>query len=82
MDEADRDLWKNDHPICPRRVTEKGNYSEPDAAKLIRQILDGVAYLHAQGKGPAAAGRRHLSLVRRTVRELCMHSAQGLCTAI
>jgi calcium/calmodulin-dependent protein kinase I len=31
------------------RVTEKGNYSEADAANLIRQILHGVAYLHAQG---------------------------------
>ncbi|KAJ9522129.1 hypothetical protein QJQ45_005162 [Haematococcus lacustris] len=31
------------------RVTEKGNYSERDAAQLIRQILRGVSYLHAQG---------------------------------
>mmetsp|Transcript_9299 Transcript_9299/g.19867 ORF Transcript_9299/g.19867 Transcript_9299/m.19867 type:complete len:358 (+) Transcript_9299:60-1133(+) len=31
------------------RVTEKGNYTERDAANLIRQILDGVAYLHSQG---------------------------------
>ena len=34
-------------PLC--RVTEKGNYSEKEAANLIRQILDGVTYLHAQG---------------------------------
>ena len=31
------------------RVTEKGNYTEKDAASLIRQILDGVAYLHSNG---------------------------------
>eukprot|EP00798_Chlamydomonas_sp_ICE-L_P017505 gene17505-23817_t len=31
------------------RVTEKGNYTEKDAANLIRQILDGVAYLHSEG---------------------------------
>mmetsp|Transcript_883 Transcript_883/g.2365 ORF Transcript_883/g.2365 Transcript_883/m.2365 type:complete len:159 (-) Transcript_883:1360-1836(-) len=31
------------------RVTEKGNYTEKDAANLIRQILEGVAYLHSQG---------------------------------
>ncbi|KAK9820338.1 hypothetical protein WJX72_009178 [[Myrmecia] bisecta] len=31
------------------RVTEKGNYSEKDAADIIRQILSGVAYLHANG---------------------------------
>lgn len=31
------------------RVTEKGNYTEKDAANLIRQILDGVAYLHQIG---------------------------------
>jgi len=31
------------------RVTEKGNYTEKDAANLIKQILEGVAYLHANG---------------------------------
>ncbi|KAI8464277.1 MAG: kinase-like domain-containing protein [Monoraphidium minutum] len=31
------------------RVTEKGNYTEKDAANLIRQILSGVAYLHGKG---------------------------------
>ena len=31
------------------RVTEKGNYSEKDASDLIRQVLEGVAYLHSQG---------------------------------
>lgn len=36
-------------PRCPRRVTEKGNYTEKDAANLIKQILEGVAYLHSQG---------------------------------
>lgn len=32
------------------RVTEKGNYTEKDAASLIKQILEGVAYLHSQGE--------------------------------
>lgn len=32
-----------------RRVTERGNYSEKEAAAIIRQILDGVSYLHGQG---------------------------------
>ena len=42
--------------VCSRsvlmccRVTEKGNYSEKDASDLIRQVLEGVAYLHSQGK--------------------------------
>lgn len=31
------------------RVTEKGNYTEKDAASIIRQILSGVAYLHSKG---------------------------------
>lgn len=31
------------------RVTDKGNYSEQDAAEIIKQILQGVAYLHSQG---------------------------------
>uniref|UniRef100_A0A7S3QUR8 Protein kinase domain-containing protein n=1 Tax=Dunaliella tertiolecta TaxID=3047 RepID=A0A7S3QUR8_DUNTE len=31
------------------RVTEKGNYSEEDARRLIKQILNGVAYLHSHG---------------------------------
>lgn len=31
------------------RVTDKGNYTEQDASKLIHQILEGVAYLHAHG---------------------------------
>lgn len=31
------------------RVTERGNYTEREAAAIIRQILDGVTYLHAQG---------------------------------
>jgi serine/threonine protein kinase len=30
-------------------VTERGNYTEQDAAAIIRQILSGVAYLHAKG---------------------------------
>lgn len=31
------------------RVTEKGNYTERDASNIIRQILEGVSYLHSQG---------------------------------
>lgn len=31
------------------RVTANGNYTEKDAAKLIKQVLDGVAYLHSKG---------------------------------
>eukprot|EP00877_Chromochloris_zofingiensis_P004633 jgi/Chrzof1/14170/Cz08g28020.t1 len=31
------------------RVTDKGNYTEKDAAYIIRQILKGVQYLHAHG---------------------------------
>jgi serine/threonine protein kinase len=38
------------------RVTEKGNYTEKDAASIIRQILDGVAYLHSQGMRLCASG--------------------------
>lgn len=32
------------------RVTEKGNYTELDAAHIIRQILQGVQYLHSHGE--------------------------------
>lgn len=32
------------------RVTEKGNYTEKDAANIIKQILEGVAYLHSHGR--------------------------------
>lgn len=39
---------RSSHMCC--RVTEKGNYSEKDASDLIRQVLEGVAYLHSQGK--------------------------------
>jgi hypothetical protein len=39
------------------RVTEKGNYTEKDAAHIIRQILQGVRYLHLHGgHGRAQAG--------------------------
>jgi len=31
-------------------VTEKGNYTELDAAHIIRQILQGVQYLHSHGE--------------------------------
>lgn len=31
------------------RVTEKGNYTETDAVHIFKQILEGVAYLHARG---------------------------------
>ena len=40
------------------RVTEKGNYTEKDAANLIKQILEGVAYLHANGKWLPAISKR------------------------
>ena len=52
------------------RVTEKGNYTERDAAILIRQILSGVAYLHLQGKelslccAATQASRRSMAAVR------------------
>jgi serine/threonine protein kinase len=36
---------------CCVRVTEKGNYTEMDAAHIIRQILQGVQYLHSHGEG-------------------------------
>lgn len=43
------------------RVTEKGNYSEKDASDLIRQVLEGVAYLHSQGTlGPHSCTNRSL----------------------
>ena len=32
-----------------RRVTEKGVFSEPEAAYLTKQVLEGVAYLHSKG---------------------------------
>lgn len=31
------------------RIIEKGFYTEKDASKLIRQILDAVKYLHDMG---------------------------------
>lgn len=31
-------------------MTEKGNYTELDAAHIIRQILQGVQYLHSHGE--------------------------------
>ena len=37
------------HDFAFTRVTEKGYYTEKDASSIIRQILDGVSYLHAQG---------------------------------
>ena len=43
------------HLHHPNRVTERGNYTEKDAANIIRQILSGVAYLHS--KGARAMGR-------------------------
>ncbi len=46
------------------RVTEKGNYSEKDASDLIRQVLEGVAYLHSQGNHNSC--NYHPFLVLRT----------------
>lgn len=34
---------------CACRVTERGNFSEEVAAYLIKQVLEGVAYLHSKG---------------------------------
>jgi len=31
------------------KIVERGNYSEQDAANIVRQIVQGVAYLHANG---------------------------------
>jgi len=31
------------------KIVERGNYSEQDAANIIRQIVEGVAYLHSNG---------------------------------
>jgi calcium/calmodulin-dependent protein kinase I len=31
------------------KIVERGNYSEPDAAKIVHQICKGVSYLHSQG---------------------------------
>jgi len=31
------------------RIVEKGSYTEKDAADLIRQVLDAVAYMHRMG---------------------------------
>jgi len=31
------------------KIVEKGNYSEKDAAKIVRQMMEGVRYLHSQG---------------------------------
>jgi len=31
------------------KIVEKGNYSEKDAVKIVRQMIQGVEYLHAQG---------------------------------
>lgn len=31
------------------RIVEKGSYTEKDAADLIRQVLDAVAYMHREG---------------------------------
>jgi serine/threonine protein kinase len=41
------------------RVTEKGNYSEEDSRRLIKQILNGVSYLHSHGKVLASLGASH-----------------------
>lgn len=31
------------------KIVEKGNYSEEDAAKIVRQMIQGVEYLHEKG---------------------------------
>jgi len=30
------------------KIVEKGNYSEADASNIVRQMVNGVAYLHSQ----------------------------------
>jgi len=44
---------------CCYRVTEKGNYTEMDAAHIIRQILQGVQYLHSHGGSLASCHQLH-----------------------
>jgi len=31
------------------KIVERGNYSETDAANIVKQMIEGVAYLHSQG---------------------------------
>jgi len=31
------------------KIVEKGNYSEKEAAKIVRQMIKGVEYLHGKG---------------------------------
>jgi calcium/calmodulin-dependent protein kinase I len=31
------------------RVVEKGSYSERDAARIMKQLLEGIQYLHSLG---------------------------------
>ena len=37
------------------RIVEKGSYTEKDAADLIKQVLDAVAYMHREGVVHAAS---------------------------
>ena len=57
------------------RVTEKGNYTEKDAANLIKQILEGVAYLHANG------GCITVAVESIVCMQLIFHFEQALYTA-
>lgn len=67
------------------RVTEKGNYTEKDAANLIRQILSGVAYLHSKGARAAAAlpSSSPLRRLRRWARvRLCIWGSSARSTLL
>lgn len=76
------------------RVTEKGNYSEKDAADLIRQVLEGVAYLHAQGVPPICLALLPgaTALIRQLVPFMCrccwscnlyqLSAASGICATV
>jgi serine/threonine protein kinase len=56
---------------CVSRVTEKGNYTELDAAHIIRQILQGVQYLHSHGKQqPPCPAHRQLTVWLATFKGL------------
>lgn len=58
------------------RVTANGNYTEADAAKLIKQMLDGVSYLHSKGAPLSAA-----PIVGHVAPRLrCRHCVKLLCS--
>ena len=55
-----REVFETDTKICLvtelvnggelfEKIVEVGSYTEPDAANIVRQVVEGVAYLHANG---------------------------------